>query len=43
MRKLSFLFLFAGLILVSATTFAQEAKEEIKAVASVIVQEGEIV
>jgi ABC-type phosphate transport system substrate-binding protein len=32
MRKLSFLFLFAAFGLASTTTFAQEVKEEVKAV-----------
>jgi len=33
MRKLRFLFLFAALSLLTTTTFAQEIKEEVKAVA----------
>ena len=37
MRKLSFLFLFAALSLVSTATFAQEVKEEVKA--EVVAQE----
>jgi len=39
MRKLSFLFLFAALSLLTTTTFAQEMKEEVKATATKVVQE----
>ena len=39
MRKLRFLVLFAALGLFTMTTFAQEVKEEVKAVASAIAQE----
>ena len=39
MRKLSFLFLFAALSLISLTTFAQEMKEDVKARATEMIQE----
>jgi len=41
MRKLSFLFLFAALSLVSTATFAQDNKEEVKAVTVEVQQDME--